>query len=377
MVKIGFAGDFCPWKRMELLFEQGNWQEALSDARQLLTANDLNVLDLECPLTLGENAITKTGPHLKAHPKVAAMLPWLKCHLVATANNHFMDYGAGGLQDTQEALRRVEVDWIGSGQNFAEASAVYTTEIKGRKFAFVNMAENEWSTTYGAEPGCNPLDLVHAQRAIAQGRKEADFVIVIIHGGHEYYNLPSPRMKREFRFMVNVGADAVLAHHTHVVSGYEQYQGRPIFYGLGNFCFDWEERFRNHSWNIGMLLHLQFEQSGEINFHFDLIRQNDEQAGIQILGKQTAQETRDNILQLNEIIQDDAQLEHHFRQYCEQQVSKTMTRLEPYANRYLTALHKRQLIPSLLSRQKQILLTNLVRCESHREVLLEVLKRQV
>jgi len=35
--------------------------------------------------------------------------------------------------------------------------------------------------------------------------------------------------------MVDAGADAVVGHHTHIISGFEKYKDKPIFYSLGNF----------------------------------------------------------------------------------------------------------------------------------------------
>ena len=92
--------------------------------------------------------------------------------------------------------------------------------------------------------------------AIEEAKKKADFVVVIAHGGHEHYNLPSPRMKKWYRFFVDAGAHAVVGHHTHIISGYEVYKDAPIFYSLGNFCFDWEG-LRNMEWNNGMLVEVK------------------------------------------------------------------------------------------------------------------------
>ena len=59
---------------------------------------------------------------------------------------------------------------------------------------------------------------------------------MIVHGGHECYNLPSPRMQKQYLFYADQGADIVVGHHTHCISGYEVYKGVPIYYSLGNFC---------------------------------------------------------------------------------------------------------------------------------------------
>ena len=68
--------------------------------------------------------------------------------------------------------------------------------------------------------GANPIDIIDNAAQIKKAKKECDFVIVIAHGGHEYYNLPSPRMQKLYRFFAENGADIVIGHHTHCVSGH-------------------------------------------------------------------------------------------------------------------------------------------------------------
>ena len=100
-----------------------------------------------------------------------------------------------------------------------------------------NFCENEWSIAESDNPGANPMDIIDNANQIKYARELADYVIVIVHGGHEYYNLPSPRMQKQYRFYADQGADIVVGHHTHCISGNEVYKGVPIYYSLGNFIF--------------------------------------------------------------------------------------------------------------------------------------------
>lgn len=372
MVSIGFAGDFCPWKRMESTLLNEVWQESLSDVKPFFDKNDLNIINLECPLTNADVGIVKTGPYLKALPDTAKILKWLKCDLVATANNHFKDYGEAGMRETYEALVQYDIDWLGSGKNFREASEVKIKDINGLRFAFINMAENEWTTTFGDEYGCNPLDPVVAFNSILAYKSNVDFVVMILHGGHEHYSLPSPRMKKLYRYFIDVGADAVISHHTHIVSGYEVYKGKPIFYSLGNFCFDWVSK-RNDTWNIGMLLRLKFLPTKQIEFEYVFVDQNNDEPGVKLTPADMTTELNQKLMELNSVIDNDSLLEQRFVDYVSSREKVTMAWLQP--NRILTVLFRKDLIPDSISMEKKILLTNLVRCESHRDVLLEVLKR--
>ena len=119
---------------------------------------------------------------------------------------------------------------------------------------------------------------------IQEAKSKADFIVVVAHGGHEHYNLPSPRMKKWYRFFVDAGASAVVTHHTHIISGYEVYKDAPIFYSLGNFLFDWEGE-RNKPWNKSMIIRLHFEKAKPVTFHMEFVSHNNEKAGTNLLPK--------------------------------------------------------------------------------------------
>jgi len=371
MIKIGFTGDFCPWMRIEDRYKSNDWKSLFESVVPFFKANDLNILDLECPLTKSSTKIKKTGPHIKAHPDTAAIINYLNCELVATANNHFKDYGWEGMKDTYETLKNHNIQWFGSGQNFEQASKTFFWQKDNLKFAFINVAENEWTTTYDESPGCHPIDLVNVYNQIQEANRNADFVIVIAHGGHEHYELPSPRMKKWYRFFVDAGASAVIAHHTHIISGYEVYKEAPIFYSLGNFCFDWEG-MRDLPWNKGMIVQLQFEKGKSIAFKKEFVIHNTDEVGVRLFSSEEKKimETHQN--QLNSVIADDAKLESAFNEYAKKWEPIMNTWIQPYKS-ILASLYKRGFLPSIISKKKKLLYTNLVRCEAHRDILLNAI----
>jgi poly-gamma-glutamate capsule biosynthesis protein CapA/YwtB (metallophosphatase superfamily) len=373
-IKIGFTGDFCPVGRLEKQFQLGQWKHTFDEVRPFFWENDLNIFDLECPLTQSTQTIKKTGPHIKANSDTAEILSYLNCKLVVTANNHFKDYEWKGMQDTYSALQNQGIAWCGSGANITQASQTKIIQINEMFFAIINMAENEWTTTHDEQAGCNPIDYPRALQRIQEAKdKNIDYIIVILHGGHENYPLPSPRMKAQFRFMVDAGADAVVGHHTHIISGYEIYNDKPIFYSLGNFCFDWPGQ-REGTWNKGMLLRLIFEKGQDIGFEYQFVHQNDAHVGVQCLSQEEVIIQEAEIARLNSIIADDANLQLSFEQYAASLRSVMQSRIQPYRNKYLIALHKRGLLPDIMRTSKKKMLKILIQCESHREVLLESLK---
>ena len=147
----------------------------------------------------------------------------------------------------------------------------------------------------------NPISQYYA---IKQAREKADYVIVIVHGGHEHYQLPSTRMQETYRFFVDSGADAVVNHHQHCYSGYEFYENKPIIYGLGNFCFD-NERKMPTTWYEGYAVQLIFSQN-KIDIQLHPYVQCQDDLSVKFL---TNQEKFDKqIRALNSIILDDDKL---------------------------------------------------------------------
>jgi len=372
MIKVGFTGDFCPWLRIEESYKAANWKPLVEAVYPFFKENDLNILDLECPLTTSTAKIKKTGPHIKAHPETVAILKHLNCELVATANNHFKDYGWEGMKETYETLQKNNISWLGSGQNCTEASKTFFWNKKDVTIAFINIAENEWSTTINEEPGCHSIDVVHVYNEIQKATKVADFVVVIPHGGHEHYALPSPRMKKWYRFFVDAGANAVVGHHTHIISGYEVYKEAPIFYSLGNFCFDWEG-LRQHPWNKGMMVRMEFKKDKPISFEMEFVEQNTDKLGVFLVDNQTKQTMRTNLEKLNMIIADDEKLRDAFQNYIASWKPLMNTWIQPYKGKIMPSLHKRGFLPSLMGENKKLLLTNLVRCEAHRDILINTI----
>src|SRR5699024_5343202 len=134
-----------------------------------------------------------------------------------------------------------------------EIKKTFIYEGDGIRIGFINIAENEFGTSKNGEAGAYALNPVKNYYQIKKISNTVDKLFVIIHGGHEGYPLPSPRMKETYRFFIDAGAGAVVGHHPHCYSGYETYKGAPIFYSLGNFLFD-RGKSALDSWSTGYMV---------------------------------------------------------------------------------------------------------------------------
>ena len=372
MLKLIITGDFCPVNRIERITEDKRYELIFNDFASVLEQGDFNITNLECPLYNGNELMPKIGTNLKVNESFVDILKEGKFHLVTLANNHIMDFGVNGLQSTMTICRKERIEFVGVGLDLHEARRIFYKTINGIRIAILNFAENEFSTTHGNYPGANPLNPIANFYDIQEARENADFVFVIIHGGHEHYQLPSPRMQETYRFFVDAGADAVIGHHAHCYSGYEIYKSKPIFYGLGNFVFDSFGGIRNGTWTEGFAVCFSMND-GAVSFTLHPYTQGkEENPGVHLMKDSDLDLFYKNIDSLNRIICDPEMLKNEYQKFVQSKKSY-LSSIEPYSNRYLMALHRRGLLPSLLSKKKKRLLLNLIRCEAHRDVLVGLL----
>lgn len=364
-MKILVAGDFCPQNRVAELFEKEEFEEVLGEVKSVLAQSDYSIVNFECPVCLGqEKPIEKIGPNLSCSDKGIEAIKWAGFDCVTLANNHFLDYGEEGVRNTIEACKKKNLCVVGGGMSLKEASAILYQKINGQTLAIVNCCEHEFSIATEYHAGSNPLNPVQQFYAIKEARKRADYILVIVHGGHEYYQLPSPRMQETYRFFIDSGADAVVNHHQHCYSGYEFYQGRPILYGLGNFCFDKENR-RDGMWTEGYMVELNF--GNMISLRIIPYRQCDDLPHVTLLGKDVFSST---LSEINDIIADPILLKESSEKYYSKSVTAIANLFEPLSTKYYFFLKRRGWLPSLFSKKKRLTIKDFVCCESHRDKLM-------
>lgn len=375
-MKIVVGGDFYPGRSVEPALSLSPEQLLDQPILDLFHEADLSILNLECPLTINERfKINKTGPHLRGAPQAAKWLQETNVELVTLANNHIMDFGKQGLKDTLTHLSGADVSAVGAGMNGQMAATPFIIEKQGVTLAILNFAENEWSTTQDANtPGANPIDPVANYTAIQEAKSKADFVLVITHGGHEMYRLPSLRMKKLLRFYVDAGANAVINHHTHCASGYEWYKDAPICYSVGNFLFA-NQSSTESTWYAGMLAVLVFSQD-EVLLELKHFTQCENGVGVAIVNEQEAAKRAREIEQLNGIIQNEIRLRESFDQWIAKKQKMYEAYIEPHTFRVVQALQNRNWLPSFWNKRKKTYLLNLIRCESHREMLQAILENE-
>lgn len=372
-MKIIIAGDFCPSERVITLLEQGNYNAVFGNVSPLIHESSYSIINLECPIVNGNGTpIEKYGPCLKTSDCAINALKFAGFHCVTLANNHFRDFGDEGCLNTIRKLDDSGIDHFGGGANIEDAEKVFYRVIQNKQFAFVNFCEHEFSIASSQRAGSAPVECVENYYRIVEAKHNSDYLIVIVHGGHEGWQYPSPRMRSLYRWYVDLGADVVINHHQHCYSGYELYNEKPIFYGLGNFCFD-ELGCRNMPWNYGYMVSLEF-QEGKVSFDTIPYSQCNYTPEIQLLSGAELSRFEESINEINSIIVEDKLFEENYHSFCACKGGYVAS-LSPYLNEYVREAAARRWIPLLLPKKKLKIILNFIECESHRDLLVSSIKR--
>ena len=192
-----------------------------ANVKDIFESDDLTIVNLEGVFTKSEERQVERTYNIKGDPSYVGILTAGSVEAVSMGNNHRLDYGVAGTNDTVAALEN-------EGIVYAYDDIVGIYEVKGIKIGYVSVNEVSWGQ--GSE------------RLIREGiaklqEQEADLIIACCHWGIEKDNYTEEYQNELGRFCIDAGADLVLGHHPHVLQGIEEYNGKYIVYSLANFSF--------------------------------------------------------------------------------------------------------------------------------------------
>lgn len=376
-VTLLFGGDFAPRGRYETLIAE-TAGDILGAARELVAAADFTLFNLEVPLCDAGAGIAKSGPVIRAMPETLRTLTANGVDAVCLANNHILDHGSEGLAQTISALEQRGLGHVGAGLSRAAAETPLRITRDSRRISIFSFAEQEFNLSEDGEAGAALLDPLRIAPLVTAERGQSDVLIVCVHGGNEYFPWPRPGLRRICHFLIEMGADAVIGHHPHVPGPYEIHRGKPIFYSLGNLIFDTAKP--PHDWDLGYLarLELRFDPAGPVEITPGLIpyRQSVAQGGLRLLNG----EERAAFLARIETMRD--RLENRpqdwlaaWQDFVQSKARQSAIDLSspvrfPGLQRLLGFAPLRNLISPPSRRLHRL---NLLRCESHRELVVAAL----
>ncbi len=216
--------------------------------KEIFHKKDILFGNLETTLSLqGEKAQKRT--HLYISPDKVSYLKEAGFDVLNVANNHIMDLGIPGFNETMEVLHKNQLFPIGAvNKVFNYPYALI--ERKGITFCFLAYNfkgfKNEKEGVF-----INQIQKDRILYDINLAKSKSDIVVVSLHWGEENVFYPSPEQIAFARSLIGGGAMIILGHHPHVFQGIERYKGGLIAYSLGNFQFDYDhegvafERLKN------------------------------------------------------------------------------------------------------------------------------------
>jgi poly-gamma-glutamate capsule biosynthesis protein CapA/YwtB (metallophosphatase superfamily) len=216
--------------------------QGLAELRSSLGAADLSVVNLETAITERGTKIGKEF-HFRAPASALVTVQNAGVDAVSMANNHGVDYGPVGLQDTLAAKRTSPIPVVGIGADEAEAYAPAVLSAKGLKVAVFGASEVFEMTLarYSAGPGkggiASAAPVTRLRQAVAAAHRRYDVVVVFLHWGLDYQKCPDNLSAETAQALAEAGADIIVGGHSHRVNGAGWLGRSYVAYGLGNFVW--------------------------------------------------------------------------------------------------------------------------------------------
>ncbi len=248
------------------------WGDALDELERVRP--DVRIVNLETAVTTSDDAWPGKGIHYRMHPANAPCLTAARIDCCAHANNHVLDWGHRGLDETLSTLLEAKVAVAGAGRGRAMAEAPAILEVPGKGRVIVLSAGSPtsgipraWAAS-NTRPGVNLLERLDDEavsRFAAEARKhkgDHDIVVASIHWGDNWgFEIPPQHRRFAHRLIDAAQVDVVHGHSSHHPRGIEVYRGKPILYGCGDLINDYEgigghEEFRGE---LGLMYFLTID----------------------------------------------------------------------------------------------------------------------
>ncbi len=234
---VAVIGDCLPGHHYNRLIKEG--LDPFRDLRPILAGADLAAANLECPLTDRGRAVPGKRFTFRGDPKHATLLAEGGLDVLGLANNHIMDFGVQGLEDTMDSLSKAGLFWCGAGMNKTQARRAASLKAGGARVAFLaynrTLPKSYWVS--GSNPGVAFASEADVGADVGAARSSHDVVVVMLHGGRERtYDLRDYQLGVA-RAAAESGAVLVVGSHPHVAQGVQRIGRSVVAYSLGDGLF--------------------------------------------------------------------------------------------------------------------------------------------
>jgi hypothetical protein len=258
-VKITVSGDWCPISGNMSNYIVKLDSDLYGDLLPLFDKSDYNFFNLETAIDDSQNN-TRSPWEFIDKSRVISVFKDIKLNVACLANNHILDGGVAGLNETIRCLDSQGIHHIGADLTVDKIYKPLLINKKKSNFAIINVADGEQSSEgLNNNIGSADLESYHVYDSIRNEKNNNSAVIVIVHAGIEFSPVPPPFITKIYQSYIDCGADIVIGHHPHVIQGCQMYREKPIFYSLGHFYL-YRENSRPQE-KIGMLLSISISKN--------------------------------------------------------------------------------------------------------------------
>ncbi len=370
MSEIMIVGDLFPTESNKKLFEKGDIDQLFGrEILELFGRCEYRIANLEGVLTESNEKIPKRGPCIKASRRCMPTIKRMNIDCLSLANNHILDYGEKGLISTCKTIRNAGVAYVGVGNNIEKVKKVHYFEVDHMRVGVLSCAEYEFSIATKYSAGAYPFDALEILDDIAVLKKDCDYVVVLYHGGKEYYRYPAPYLQKRCRKMAEKGADLVICQHSHCIGCMEEYHGATIVYGQGNFLFDFGG---NDFKNTGLMITAN-PRSRAVRFYPVLRKNNTVRIANETISKKVLRE----FMARSEKIKDEEFVARQYQQLAQERLLSYKMLSLGRITKIMQKLHLQKLLDVIYDRETKLAFVNMLNCEAHNDLYLEGLKQEL
>jgi len=227
------------------------WGDALGELDR--KGPDLRIINLETSVTTSDDFWPRKGINYRMHPDNTSVIGAASINCCVLANNHVLDWGYSGLEETLDTLREAGLQTPGAGRNYEQARAPAKFDLgeKGRVIVFSLASETSgvppsWAARHDRAgvnfiPDFSPSSVRRIAGQVGALRQQGDIVVLSIHWGSNWgYQVPVEQREFAHQVIDEAGIDVIHGHSSHHPRGIEIYRNKPILYGCGDFINDYE-----------------------------------------------------------------------------------------------------------------------------------------
>jgi len=251
------SGDIMIANKINTFIEKEGEGYPVARLENIRNRYDVFFANLETPITSSGISMTEKAYILKMDPSLRFILSHLGINVVSLANNHIMDYGVTGLQDTIVFCQEQGIKATGAGYTLNDARKPARITLGPTDVVFLAYCGRPPDEFFAApdRAGTSPLLIDHILDDIERYKNSNTVVLVSLHWGIEQRSVPLKSQKSMAHAIIDGGADAIIGHHPHWPQGIEIYRGKPVIYSLGNFINGYTNRIEKD--NFMAVLHFR------------------------------------------------------------------------------------------------------------------------